>query len=62
VAFGLTEPDHGSDATWMGTTAFNSGVHTADADLVITRTSGSAGDASSPTRPKRSTRTTARMT
>jgi len=59
VAFGLTEPDHGSDATWMETTAvregdawlingakrFNSGVHTAHADLVIARTSGKAGDA-----------------
>ena len=59
VAFGLTEPDHGSDATWMETTAvrdgdhwiingakrFNSGVHTANADLVIARTSGKAGDA-----------------
>ncbi len=59
VAFGLTEPDHGSDATWMETTAvregdawvlngakrFNSGVHTAHADLVIARTSGKQGDA-----------------
>jgi alkylation response protein AidB-like acyl-CoA dehydrogenase len=59
VAFGLTEPDHGSDATWMETTAvregdtwvidgakrFNSGVHTAAADLVLARTSGQAGDA-----------------
>jgi alkylation response protein AidB-like acyl-CoA dehydrogenase len=59
VAFGLTEPDHGSDATWMETTAvrdgdhwilnggkrFNSGVHTAAADLVLARTSGNAGDA-----------------
>jgi alkylation response protein AidB-like acyl-CoA dehydrogenase len=59
VAFGLTEPDHGSDATWMETTAvrdgdhwiingakrFNSGVHTAAADLVLARTSGKAGDA-----------------
>ncbi|MBC5767024.1 acyl-CoA dehydrogenase family protein [Ramlibacter albus] len=59
VAFGLTEPDHGSDATWMETTAvrqgdvwvingakrFNSGVHTAHSDLVIARTSGKAGDA-----------------
>jgi alkylation response protein AidB-like acyl-CoA dehydrogenase len=59
VAFGLTEPDHGSDATWMETTGvregdewvingakrFNSGVHTAAADLVIARTSGQSGDA-----------------
>jgi acyl-CoA dehydrogenase len=59
VAFGLTEPDHGSDATWMETVAvregdhwiingakrFNSGVHTAAADLVIARTAGTAGDA-----------------
>ncbi len=59
VAFGLTEPDHGSDATWMETTAvrdgdgwvingakrFNSGVHTAAADLVLARTAGKAGDA-----------------
>jgi acyl-CoA dehydrogenase len=59
VAFGLTEPDHGSDATWMETAAvrdgdhwiingakrFNSGVHTAAADLVIARTAGKAGDA-----------------
>ncbi|PGF17659.1 acyl-CoA dehydrogenase [Natrinema sp. CBA1119] len=58
VAFGLTEPDHGSDATWMDTTAekdgdewvingtkrWNSGMHTADYDLVFARTSGEDGD------------------
>lgn len=58
VAFGLTEPDHGSDATWMETTAendgnewtingakrWNSGMHSADYDLVFARTSGEAGD------------------
>lgn len=58
-AFGLTEPDHGSDATWMDTTAekdgdgwvingakrFNSGMHAADFDLVFARTSGEDGDA-----------------
>lgn len=57
VAFGLTEPDHGSDATWMETTArrdggdwvingtkrFNTGVHTATHDLVFARTSGEQG-------------------
>ena len=59
MAFGLTEPDHGSDATWLETTAvrdgdhwvlngmkrFNSGVHKASADLVFARTSGQPGDA-----------------
>lgn len=58
VAFGLTEPDHGSDATWMDTTAekdgdewvingkkrWNSGMHVADYDLVFARTSGDDGD------------------
>ncbi|MGH9093805.1 MAG: acyl-CoA dehydrogenase family protein, partial [Acidimicrobiales bacterium] len=57
-AFGITEPAHGSDATWMETTAvrdgdhwvingektWNTGIHTAAADLVFARTSGSAGD------------------
>ncbi len=57
-AFGLTEPDHGSDATWMDTTAvkdgnewvingakrFNSGMHTAELDLIFARTSGNDGD------------------
>ncbi|HMN78829.1 MAG TPA: acyl-CoA dehydrogenase family protein [Burkholderiaceae bacterium] len=59
VAFALTEPDHGSDATWLETTArrdgahwviagakrFNSGVHAAHANLVFARTSGRQGDA-----------------
>ncbi|WP_038200487.1 acyl-CoA dehydrogenase family protein [Xenophilus azovorans] len=59
IAFALTEPDHGSDATWLETTAvrdgdhwilngrkrFNSGVHKASADLVFARTSGQPGDA-----------------
>lgn len=59
LAFGLTEPDHGSDATWMETTAtrdggdwvingdkrWNTGMHTATHDIVFARTSGSDGDA-----------------
>ena len=59
LAFGLTEPAHGSDATWLETTAvrdgdhwvidgvkrFNSQVYRAKADLVFARTSGKAGDA-----------------
>ena len=58
VAFGLTEPNHGSDATWMETTGerdgdewvidgakrFNSGMHAATHDLVFARTSGEPGD------------------
>jgi acyl-CoA dehydrogenase len=58
LGFGLTEPQHGSDATWMesaarrdgdgwiidGTKRFNSGLHRATHDLVFARTSGSAGD------------------
>ncbi len=58
IAFGLTEPEHGSDATWMETTArrqgddwvingakrFNTGMHTATLDLVFARTSGEPGD------------------
>jgi len=58
VAFGLTEPEHGSDATWMDTTAerdgdewiidgakrWNSGMHVATHDLVFARTSGEDGD------------------
>jgi alkylation response protein AidB-like acyl-CoA dehydrogenase len=58
LAFGLTEPLHGSDATYMETTArregeqwvingrkrFNSGMHRASHDLVFARTSGSPGD------------------
>jgi acyl-CoA dehydrogenase len=57
-AFGITEPDHGSDATHMETTAvrdgeewvingektWNTGVHAAEADMIFARTSGSAGD------------------
>ena len=59
LAFGLTEPDHGSDATWLETTAvragadwiingvkrWNSGLPGAANDLIFARTSGSAGDA-----------------
>jgi acyl-CoA dehydrogenase len=59
IAFGLTEPNHGSDATWMETTArkdgsdwiingakrFNTGLHTATYDLIFARTSGKPGDA-----------------
>jgi acyl-CoA dehydrogenase len=58
-AFGLTEPGHGSDATWMETRAertadgwvingakrFNTGVHRATHDLVFARTSGEPGQA-----------------
>jgi len=57
--FGLSEPDHGSDATWMSTTGrrdggdwiingakrWNSGIHHASHDLVFARTSGNPGDA-----------------
>jgi acyl-CoA dehydrogenase len=57
-AFGITEPEHGSDATWMETTAvrdgdewvingaktWNTGVHTAQYDLIFARTEGKAGD------------------
>jgi acyl-CoA dehydrogenase len=57
-AFGITEPNHGSDATHMETTAvrdgdewiisgektFNTGVHKAKYDMVMARTSGEAGD------------------
>ena len=59
LAFGLTEPNHGSDATWLETTAvrdgdhwvingmkrFNSQVQRAHANLVFARTSGKPGDA-----------------
>ncbi|MBS9533704.1 acyl-CoA dehydrogenase family protein [Mycobacterium sp. M1] len=59
MAFGLTEPNHGSDATWLETRAeptadgwvingakrWNTGVHRATHDLVFARTSGNAGDA-----------------
>ncbi|MFI2282538.1 acyl-CoA dehydrogenase family protein [Nocardia beijingensis] len=58
-AFGITEPEHGSDATHMETLAvrdgddwvitgrktWNTGVHIADADLIFARTSGGPGDA-----------------
>jgi acyl-CoA dehydrogenase len=58
VAFGLTEPDHGSDATWLETTArrdgdhwvingvkrFNTGLHDATHDVIFARTSGKPGD------------------
>jgi acyl-CoA dehydrogenase len=53
-AFGLTEPNHGSDATWLETSArrdgphwvingakrFNTGMHVAKYDLIFARTSG----------------------
>ncbi len=59
LCFGLTEPNHGSDATWLETTAvrsgndwvingtkrFNSQIQRAHADLVFARTSGKPGDA-----------------
>jgi len=59
LGFGLTEPDHGSDATWMETTAtrsggdwiingakrWNTGMHIATHDLVFARTSGEPGQA-----------------
>lgn len=58
-AFGITEPEHGSDATHMETSAvqegdgwllngektWNTGVHIADCDMVMARTSGKPGDA-----------------
>jgi len=57
-AFGITEPDHGSDATHMETVAvkdgadwiingiktWNTGIHAAGYDLIFARTSGKAGD------------------
>lgn len=57
-AFGITEPAHGSDATWMETGAvragdhwvingektWNTGVHTAHCDMIMARTSGEPGD------------------
>ncbi|HUP24204.1 MAG TPA: acyl-CoA dehydrogenase family protein [Thermoanaerobaculia bacterium] len=59
MGFGLTEPNHGSDATWLESTAeregggwridgkkrFNSGLHAATHDLVFVRTSGEPGQA-----------------
>jgi acyl-CoA dehydrogenase len=58
-AFGITEPAHGSDATFMETAAhrdgdagvitgektFNTGVHAASHDLIFARTSGTPGAA-----------------
>jgi len=58
VAFGLTEPNHGSDATWLEATArrdgpdwvingvkrFNTGLHDATHDVIFARTSGKPGD------------------
>jgi alkylation response protein AidB-like acyl-CoA dehydrogenase len=58
-AFGITEPAHGSDATFMETMAardgddwvingektWNTGVHAASHDLIFARTSGGPGDA-----------------
>jgi acyl-CoA dehydrogenase len=57
-AFGITEPNHGSDATWMETRAvrsgdewiingektFNTGIHRATYDMIMARTSGEDGD------------------
>ena len=57
-AFGITEPEHGSDATHMETVAerdgdewiingaktWNTGIHKAKHDLIFARTSGKAGD------------------
>jgi alkylation response protein AidB-like acyl-CoA dehydrogenase len=57
LAFGLTEPGHGSDATYLETTAvadgdewvlngqkrFNSGLHHATHDIIFARTSGDPG-------------------
>lgn len=58
-AWGITEPNHGSDATHMETLAkrsgdqwiingektWNTGIHTSPYDLILARTSGKAGDA-----------------
>jgi acyl-CoA dehydrogenase len=58
-AFGITEPEHGSDATFMETNAvrdggewvingektWNTGIHVATYDMIMARTSGSPGDA-----------------
>lgn len=57
-AFGITEPEHGSDVTHMDTTAvkdgdgwringaktWNTGIHKAQYDMILARTSGKAGD------------------
>jgi len=59
MAFGLTEPAHGSDATWLeshaepdgagwvinGAKRWNTGVHRATHDLIFARTSGEPGQA-----------------
>jgi acyl-CoA dehydrogenase len=59
IAFGLTEPEHGSDATWMdtrgvrdgdmwrinGAKMWNTGLHVATHDFVFARTAGKPGDA-----------------
>jgi acyl-CoA dehydrogenase len=59
IAFGLTEPEHGSDATWMETRAvkdgngwridgqkmWNTGLHVATHDFIFARTAGKDGDA-----------------
>ena len=59
LAFGLTEPNHGSDATYLETTAtkdgdewvidgakrWNTGVHDATHDIIFARTSGEDGSA-----------------
>ena len=58
LAFGLTEPNHGSDATYLETTAvadgdewvvsgakrWNSGLHEATHDIIFARTSGEPGE------------------
>ena len=58
IGFGLTEPKHGSDATWMETTAvrdgdewiingekyWNTGLHHATHDYIFARTSGNPGE------------------
>ena len=58
IGFGLTEPLHGSDATWMETTAvrdgdewvingekyWNTGLHHATHDYIFARTSGDPGE------------------
>ena len=57
-AFGITEPEHGSDATHMETSAvrdgdgwvingektWNTGIHRAHSDMILARTSGAPGD------------------
>ncbi len=58
-AFGISEPEHGSDATHMETAAqrtgdgwvingektWNTGIHKAPVDMIMARSSGKAGDA-----------------